>query len=44
MSTESHVRVQTESCPEGEDVPSVGAHIHFDPGHTQVYADGWMVN
>ncbi len=30
--------------PEGEDVPSESAHIHFDPGHTQVYADGWMVN
>jgi glycerol transport system ATP-binding protein len=30
--------------PEDEDVPSEGAHIHFDPGHTQVYADGWMVN
>ncbi|UCH74458.1 MAG: ABC transporter ATP-binding protein [Rhodospirillales bacterium] len=30
--------------PEGEELPSERAHIHFDPGHTQVYADGWMVN
>jgi len=30
--------------PEGESVPAESAHIQFDPGHTQVYADGWMVN
>ncbi len=30
--------------PEGEALPADGAHIHFDPGHTQVYADGWMVD
>lgn len=30
-------------APEGEELPSEGAHIRFDPGHTQVYADGWMV-
>ena len=29
---------------EGGEVPSDGAHVHFDPDHTQVYADGWMVN
>ncbi len=30
--------------PEGEALPADGAHIHFDPGHTQVYADGWMID
>jgi len=30
--------------PEGEELPSENAHIRFDPGHTQVYADGWMVS
>ncbi len=30
--------------PEGDSLPAESAHIHFDPGHTQVYADGWMVN
>lgn len=30
-------------APEGEELPSEGAHIRFDPAHTQVYADGWMV-
>ena len=31
-------------APEGADLPSEDAHIRFDPGHTQVYADGWMVS
>ncbi len=31
-------------APEGEELPSEDAHIRFDPGHTQVYADGWMVS
>ncbi len=30
--------------PEDEALPSEDARIHFDPAHTQVYADGWMVN
>ena len=30
--------------PEGQELPSENTHIHFDPSHTQVYADGWMVN
>ena len=30
-------------APEGEELPSEDARIRFDPGHTQVYADGWMV-
>ena len=30
-------------APEGAELPSEDAHIRFDPGHTQVYADGWMV-
>jgi glycerol transport system ATP-binding protein len=31
-------------APEGEALPSEDAHVRFDPGHTQVYADGWMVS
>ncbi len=29
--------------PEGADIPSSPTHIRFDPGHTQIYEDGWMV-
>lgn len=29
--------------PEGAEIPSGGAHVEFDPAHTQVYEDGWMV-
>jgi glycerol transport system ATP-binding protein len=29
--------------PEGEAIPAGKAHLAFDPGHTQVYQDGWMV-
>jgi glycerol transport system ATP-binding protein len=29
---------------EGKAVPSENIHIHFDPRHTQVYADGWLVD
>ena len=29
---------------EGEEVPSENTHIQFDPHHTQVYADGWLVD
>jgi glycerol transport system ATP-binding protein len=28
---------------EGVRLPSERAHIRFDPAHTQVYADGWMI-
>jgi glycerol transport system ATP-binding protein len=28
---------------EGAEVPSESARIRFDPAHTQVYADGWMI-
>jgi len=28
---------------EGDELPSEGAHLSFDPAHTQVYADGWIV-
>lgn len=28
---------------EGAPIPSEQAHIRFDPAHTQVYADGWMI-
>ncbi|MEQ8964196.1 MAG: ABC transporter ATP-binding protein [Azospirillaceae bacterium] len=29
--------------PEDDTVPSGGAHLRFDPAHTQIYADGWMI-
>ena len=29
--------------PEDESVPADGAHVRFDPAHTQVYVNGWMV-
>ncbi|HMB75784.1 MAG TPA: ABC transporter ATP-binding protein [Kiloniellaceae bacterium] len=28
---------------EGESLPSESARLSFDPAHTQVYADGWMI-
>ena len=28
---------------EGEALPSESAHVRFDPAHTQVYADGWII-
>jgi len=28
---------------ESEPVPEAKAHLRFDPAHTQVYEDGWMV-
>jgi glycerol transport system ATP-binding protein len=28
---------------DGEAVPSEASHLKFDPDHTQVYADGWMI-
>ena len=31
-------------APEGMAVPAERAHIRFDPTHTQVYADGWMLS
>ena len=30
--------------PEGQPVPSGPAHVRFDPKHTHVYRDGWLVN
>ncbi len=30
--------------PEGVSVPTGAAHIRFDPLHTQIYEDGWMVS
>jgi len=30
--------------PEGQALPSGNVHLHFDPTHTHVYADGWVVN
>jgi glycerol transport system ATP-binding protein len=29
--------------PEGAALPSEAAHIRFDPAHTRIYADGWMM-
>ncbi len=29
--------------PEGAEIPTDGAHVQFDPAHTRVYEDGWMV-
>jgi glycerol transport system ATP-binding protein len=29
--------------PEGQPVPDGRAHLRFDPRHTQVYADGWIL-
>jgi glycerol transport system ATP-binding protein len=29
--------------PDGEELPSHSVHIRFDPTHTQIYADGWIV-
>src|SRR5688572_17495680 len=30
--------------PEGQPMPSGTAHVRFDPKHTHVYRDGWLVN
>jgi glycerol transport system ATP-binding protein len=30
--------------PEGQAMPSGTAHVRFDPKHTHVYRDGWLVN
>ncbi len=29
--------------PEGQEIPTGASHVRFDPAHTQVYEDGWMV-
>jgi glycerol transport system ATP-binding protein len=29
--------------PEDQEIPSGAAHVRFDPKHSQIYADGWMV-
>jgi glycerol transport system ATP-binding protein len=29
---------------EGRAIPVENVHVTFDPGHTQIYEDGWMVN
>jgi glycerol transport system ATP-binding protein len=31
-------------APEGAALPSESAHVRFDPAHTRVYADGWMMD
>ena len=28
---------------EGTEIPGGTAHLQFDPAHTQIYEDGWMV-
>jgi glycerol transport system ATP-binding protein len=37
---EAHIKLLVA---EGEALPSEGARIDFDPAHTQVYADGWII-
>ena len=37
------VRIQL-LVPEGESVATGSAHVQFDPAHTQIYADGWIVS
>jgi len=29
--------------PEDAEIPASAAHVHFDPSHTQVYEEGWMI-
>ena len=29
---------------EGRSIPAENVHVVFDPSHTQIYEDGWMVN
>lgn len=29
--------------PDGTELPTQRAHVRFDPTHTHIYADGWMV-
>ena len=29
--------------PEDTEIPASAAHVHFDPAHTQVYEEGWMI-
>jgi glycerol transport system ATP-binding protein len=29
---------------EGRAIPAENVHVSFDPSHTQIYEDGWMVN
>ena len=29
--------------PEGDEIPEGHAHLAFDPAHTQVYENGWIV-
>jgi glycerol transport system ATP-binding protein len=29
---------------EGRDIPAENVHVAFEPSHTQIYEDGWMVN
>jgi glycerol transport system ATP-binding protein len=30
-------------APEGASLPSDSVHVRFDPAHTRIYADGWMM-
>jgi len=30
--------------PSGHDLPSDTVYLNFDPAHTQVYADDWMIS
>ena len=35
---------QNSLLPEGEPVPSGGGICAFDPQHTHIYRDGWLVS
>jgi glycerol transport system ATP-binding protein len=39
----SDSRIIKMLVPEGVEIPQGTTHVRFDPGHTQVYEDGWMV-
>lgn len=43
VDTRWNERIIKMLLPEGAAIPKGQAHIRFDPGHTQIYEDGWMV-
>jgi glycerol transport system ATP-binding protein len=43
VETLSHGRSIKLLVPEGRTIPAGQAHVAFDPAHTRIYKDGWMV-
>jgi glycerol transport system ATP-binding protein len=43
VETRSHDRLIKLLVPEGEAIPTGQTHLAFDPNHTQVYENGWIV-